>query len=108
MPKGIYKKSEEQKRRISEALKGIPQPWNKGSKHGLWKGKKVEYTALHAWVRRNWGKADKCENFACSKKTRRFEWANKNHKYKRNLEDWIQLCPQCHKFYDMGKLNLSK
>lgn len=27
-------------------------------------------------------------------------WANKSHKYKRELTDWISLCVKCHKKYD--------
>ena len=28
-------------------------------------------------------------------------WANKNHKYNRNVDDYIELCASCHKKYDI-------
>ncbi len=35
---GKYKPTEEHKRKISETLKGKPQPWNAGEKSNFWKG----------------------------------------------------------------------
>jgi len=78
-----------------------------GKKSGMWKGDKVGYFALHAWIRRNLGKAKKCEH--CGKESHLnkngrncIHWANKSHKYKRELTDWISLCVKCHKKYDMN------
>ena len=28
-------------------------------------------------------------------------WANIDHKYRRNLDDWIGLCAKCHRRYDI-------
>jgi len=97
-------------------VKRIPG-WNKGLKrtwqsltefkkgHGLkeenvnWKGDKVGYHALHSWVNRKLGKPNKCE--ICGTETaKNYEWANKNHKYKRDLNDWIRLCRFCHRKFD--------
>jgi hypothetical protein len=36
-------------------------------------------------------------------KPKRFDWANKSGKYMRDIADYIQLCPSCHKLYDGGK-----
>lgn|SRR3990167_3980796 len=73
----------------------------KGPKHYKWKGNKVGYDALHDWVNRYLGKAVKCEY--CGKKGmgRQIHWANKSHKYKRKLADWLSLCAKCHKKYDL-------
>lgn len=38
MPIGVYKKTREHKRKISETLKGKPQPWNAGDKCHFWRG----------------------------------------------------------------------
>ena len=64
----------------------------------LSKGENVGYSGLHKWVQKKLGKANKCEfdNSHFGK----FEWANKSHKYKRKLTDWIQLCNLCHQKYD--------
>lgn len=79
-------------------------PWNKGlagygagKKNGVWKGDKVGYYALHAWVKRQLGKANQCSN--CSS-VKNIQWANASHEYKRVVEDWIQLCVFCHREYD--------
>lgn len=82
-------------------------PWNIGrkvesmrnEKHFNWKGNKVGYRALHSWIVRKMGKAIKCE-FCGKTAPITIQWANKSHKYKRNLSDWLQLCVPCHKEYD--------
>ena len=71
-----------------------------GEKSTSWKGEKVSYGVLHAWVCRWLGKPDTCEH--CGKvglKNHKIHWANKSHQYKRNLEDWLRLCVRCHKKY---------
>jgi len=29
------------------------------------------------------------------------QWANKDHKYKRDISDWMRLCAKCHTHYDI-------
>lgn len=67
-----------------------------------WKGDDVGYRALHLWVERQLGKPTICEH--CGLEERRMHWANKSHKYKREVSDWMRLCPKCHKQYDLGYL----
>lgn len=62
-----------------------------------WKGENVGYFSLHAWVSRHKGKAKVCH--ACGS-TDNVQWANKSLEYKRDLEDWIELCCKCHRKYD--------
>ncbi len=33
-------------------------------------------------------------------------WANISHKYKRDLDDWIEMCVPCHKAYDKGRSDI--
>lgn len=75
-----------------------------GSENGIWKGESVGYGALHDWVKRWRGKADKCmvNDPTCKG---RFEWANISHEYKRDLNDWMSLCKSHHTRYDMGRGN---
>lgn len=84
-------------------------PWNKGlqgvqsdERHGGWKGNKVGYYALHAWIKRKLGKAKYClfAKTLYSDCSPSFQWANISREYKRNLEDWMQLCVRHHKQYD--------
>lgn len=72
-----------------------------GEKNYIWKGDDVGYSALHHWITRTLGRPDKCES--CEKsgfRSRKIHWANKSHKYKRDLNDWIRLCVPCHSKYD--------
>ena len=90
------KKSEEHRKNIAKVTFGEKNP--------SWKGNKVGYRALHHWVERNIGKVNYCEHCGLDKKPenkkRYFQWANKSHKYLRELTDWIRLCLKCHKKYD--------
>lgn len=64
-----------------------------------------EYIQIHTWIVRTFGKATKCENKKCSyKNPKRYEWAlKKGCEYCRKRENFIMLCPSCHRKYDMTK-----
>lgn len=99
--------SEETRLKQSIARKGKPftkkhienmrKSFKKGTDHHQWKGDKVGYAALHDWVQRYRGKANKCE--WCGS-TSKMEWANISRKYKRDLNDFMQLCHSCHMKHD--------
>lgn len=72
---------------------------NKGSNSYAWKGEKVSYFGLHAWVSRELGKPSVCE-FCGTTTAKKYEWANKSREYRRDLNDWIRLCRPCHAQYD--------
>jgi endogenous inhibitor of DNA gyrase (YacG/DUF329 family) len=120
------KHTEETKKKIKEArAKQGSNVWNKGktgcySKKVLlkmsfyrkgkqmeenspvWKGDNVGYSGLHYWASNRLGKSTTCEHCGRTGLTgRQIHWANKDHSYKRNLIDWIRLCPSCHKKYDI-------
>ena len=79
-----------------------------GEKAYQWKGKNASYIAKHAWLYRKFGQPETCEH--CGKtglKGKFIHWANKDHKYRRRLEDWMRLCHSCHYKYDMEN-NLRK
>ncbi len=65
--------------------------------HPGWKGDQVGYLSLHKWVYKHKGKAATCEE--CGR-TERVQWANKSFEYKRELDDWLELCYWCHREYD--------
>ena len=72
-----------------------------GEKRIRWLGDKAGYKSLHVWVTRHLGRPDTCEH--CGKSglsNRRIHWANKSHKYLRDLTDWLRLCVPCHRKYD--------
>ncbi len=97
------KLSEITKRKIKE--KSI---FKKGSKNPAWKGDDVSYYALHIWMKKHFGRANKCRNrnkqilnFKCSGISNNFQWARiKGHRYSRNKKDYYQLCISCHSKYD--------
>lgn len=74
-------------------------------KNPNWKGNNVGYDGLHSWVYRQLGKASKCSKDENHKSTR-YHWANISRKYKRQLDDWISLCPSCHLKADRRKTSL--
>src|SRR6185312_5937934 len=61
-----------------------------------------EYRQIHFWLKKSFGKANKCESFDCRKISNIFEWALKKgfrHEFKK--ENYVQLCRSCHRRYDM-------
>lgn len=59
------------------------------------------YTATHQWIIRRLGKPTTCEHCQKTGLTgRHIHWANKDHSYKKDLDNWIRLCVSCHRKYD--------
>jgi hypothetical protein len=81
-------------------------PGSKGELNPSWKGGSVGYHGIHKWVIREKGKPMICEN-CFSSHEKKYEWANKDHQYKRNLSDWMRMCTKCHRAYD-NKNNYGK
>lgn len=70
-----------------------------GKDHPLWKGDKVSYSGLHYWLIRRLGSPKVCDR--CGTLTaKKYEWANKSGKYKRDVTDWVRLCTRCHRIFD--------
>jgi hypothetical protein len=69
-----------------------------------------EYFRIHGWLSFHHGKAKKCENENCaSVNPKRFEWALlKGKDYERNRNNYIQLCPSCHRKYDFTETQREK
>jgi len=65
--------------------------------------KKYQYRAIHTAITAVWGKANKCELCNGEKKSKRYEWSSKTHKYTLNKKEWWQLCAKCHRQYDRKK-----
>lgn len=71
----------------------------RGINHSLWKGDNVGYRGIHYWVRREKGIPKKCSNCGSIKNV---QWANIDHQYKRDINDYIELCSSCHKKRDLA------
>jgi len=60
------------------------------------------YDAIHCWLKRHYGKADKCESPNCTGKSKMFHWAKiKGLKYEHKRENFRMLCASCRRLYDM-------
>jgi len=71
----------------------------RGEKHPFWKGEEASLESKHCWVKRRLGTPRKCEHCGTTE-AKLYDWANKDHKYRRVLSDWIRLCRKCHIKYD--------
>jgi hypothetical protein len=68
----------------------------RGERHHNWKAT-PSYSALHAWVRKHFGRPMQCEDCGIVEtKTRRMHWANISGNYSRDRSDWVRLCVLCH------------
>lgn len=75
----------------------------KGSGNSQWKGTKVQYAALHEWVRKNFGSPTTCEDCGTENLTgKKIHWANISGLYKRIRSDWKRLCVKCHSKMSKG------
>ena len=95
---------EKAKKRIMEHYHAtkILKGYAKGERNGFWKGDDVGYHGLHKWIASERGKPTLCEHCGLCDPDhpKRFQWANKSHEYRRELNDWIRLCSRCHFKYD--------
>ena len=94
MRKKGFKHSIETKKKISIS--------NTGNKSSQWKGDNIKYQAIHNWLRKNFGKANKCENKECNHRSKIFEYVLiKGRLYERKRENFKMMCKSCHHKYDM-------
>ena len=95
---GRFKKgaklTEEHRIKIGEAQRGI--------KSHNWKGNEAGYGAKHNRIYRLKGKANKCVICGVLGK-KRYHWANIDHKYSANPDDYVEMCIQCHRQQDFKK-----
>lgn len=63
-----------------------------------------EYSSIHYWIKKSYGKASKCENKECKGKSKNYQWAlKKGYSYERKRINFLQLCVSCHTIYDFDK-----
>ncbi|MCK4501244.1 hypothetical protein KAU11_12155 [Candidatus Babeliales bacterium] len=72
-----------------------------GDKSNAWVGDRAGYSAVHMWLTQHYIK-ESCDH--CNKpleELSRLEWANISGEYRRDREDYLCLCPSCHKKMDL-------
>ena len=85
----------------------LPTARPSGEEHHMWKGSDVKYSGLHRWVLRNKVKTNICQDCGVKCEGKRFtEWANVSGEYRRDLDDYVELCPPCHRVFDSGLLRV--
>lgn len=66
-----------------------------------YKEQPLNYSTLHTWLRLHFGRADRCENLQCTKKSKKFNYAKiKGYEYEYKRENFVMLCASCHFYYD--------
>lgn len=76
------------------------RPWNFDLKTSSY-NKASNHTAVHNWLRKHFGKADRCSRKKCKKLSNRFEWCLlKDKEYKKIRKNFIKMCRMCHREYD--------
>ena len=80
-------------------VNGHNQRLNVGERHQHWKGDAVGYMGVHNWLRRHKPKAGACSN--CGR-VGRTDWANISGEYRRDFDDYLELCRSCHIRADRG------
>lgn len=106
MSKKWSPKTEEHKQKIRLSQLGKKRPQTTGENNGFWKWENSKYWAHHMWVTSHKGKPQYCEH--CERidlRPRQYQWANVDHQYRRNLDDYIRLCASCHQKYDIKNNN---
>jgi hypothetical protein len=73
-----------------------------GETHRRWKGEEVGRIAAHLWLLQTSPKTGICERCGKSAKTHH-AFKGENGKWSRNREDYLELCPSCHKRFDLAK-----
>lgn len=80
---------------MATSRKRGPQAWN-------WRGEDLGYYALHRYLRDHFPKSGVCSE--CGGSTRRTEWALiRGRSYSRDIQDYRELCRECHMIYDGQK-----
>ena len=101
----IWKRAEYREKMIKvakeNAIRNLVPLLKNEQTHPNWKGDKVGYDGLHAWVEKHKGKPGRCTK--CGTEKGRMEWANVSGKYKRLLSDFVRLCVPCHREMDALK-----
>ncbi len=85
-----------------KATIGLP-PWNKGKRveslqgynSSSWKGDKVGRAGIYNWLYSKFGKPTGCERCGTYSTKTKYNWVNKDGKYRRRFTDYERLCQSC-------------
>ena len=75
----------------NEFKKGTPE-----DKHPRWIGDEVGYHGVHDWIYKHKTRKYICELCGSECNERKSQFHNIDGQYKRNVDDYIELCAKCH------------
>ena len=83
-------------------LPSVRVAYQPGAANPSWRGDASHHNGIHTWLRRNWTKADNCEECGKHGKT---DWAFLRHPepHTRERADYRELCRSCHVVFDRRK-----
>ena len=104
--RSIISKSLTGRKLTSEHRATLVKAARRGPDNHQWKGDDVSNKGLHAWVKRHKERTGVCEH--CGKKPKPIyqgttfgtEFANVSGQYRRDVNDYIELCKPCHDKFD--------
>ncbi len=108
---GVYLRTAFHRKRISDSKIGhktSQETKDKISQTKL-KNPSTRYNVIHTWLGNRFGKASRCENLACAypRKPKLFQYALlAGKKYEHKRDNFVMLCPSCHRKYDLGLIQL--
>ena len=73
-----------------------------GDSNVRWKGDDAGRSAIHKWLNKHWPLTGTCEQ--CGATDRRTGYSNVDHKWRRERDDYRELCDRCHRYYDYLEL----
>lgn len=81
-----------------------------GGEHGNWTGDDASYAALHLWLHRHKPRTGTCEwcgeaPTPSGRKKNGTHFANLSGEYRRDVDDYAELCPTCHVRFDRGLID---
>lgn len=93
-------------KKYSQAFKNATAARMMAEANLRWAGDAIGYSGLHTWISRLYGPASRCENRSCEGKGKRYEWANISGEYRRDRNDFLELCSSCHRRWDIGLIEM--
>lgn len=92
------KRAERIRKAINNRKTGFGENHKRGKEHHAWKETGLGYTNTHKWVNKVKPRTGICELCGLKRKT---EYSNVDHKYRRVIKDYMELCKKCHKKWEI-------
>lgn len=76
--------------------------FGEGEQNVRWRGDDAGVSAIHKWINKIKPLTRTCEE--CGATGMRTEWSNLDHTWRRDPDDYRELCSRCHRHYDHDEL----